>query len=253
MLKRNVCIVLLLVLILANMTACTLYEIYQEEREIQKLPDAIFDENGDIVYNGSVYKEMNIYDTPFKYKSTGKQILKTETWLGIAPVCGWGEEDFGVPVIMVIMSTTLGPFKYLKSDFEFPDYLTTECSGIFVNDDYASDYGVDIFANIEKSPLFLKDILLTVDNVEVNDIYREYTYYSYINVHFTDYQTIFFCADLYIYNDKAYVVIVEKHIEETYEHVSSVYKFNDEYQELFINAIKQNSYKNSKDGTVTYN
>lgn len=244
MLKRIISIILLLLIVLVSTTGCFLYEMYKSNQELKKLPELEYDENRNVIYNGSVYER--IYRgslTPYSFKGPYHTIARAEYWGIQHSVLAFGIEDFGEHIYIDNFSFLAGGSEFLKSGFEFPDYLNIQVSGIFIDSEYGAIHGVDVFVDVDEKPLFLKDVLTSTDIT----LAGEQTL-AYMDVYFTDYQTIYLrSARLYIINDEVYVGIYgytrDKYNNDTntiiYTPQDQHFKVNDEYQELFKNAIKE--------------
>jgi hypothetical protein len=242
MLKRIISIILLLLIVLLSTTGCFLYEIYQSSQELKQLPQLEYDENRNVIYNDSVYEEIHPNMLPYGFKGPYHDIARGEYWGIPYSIQAVGIEDFGEYIYIDNLALFWGGSGYLKSGFEFPDYLNTQVSGIFINSEYGTFYGVDVFADVDENPLFLKDVLVSTDIA-----LTEQQNLAYMNVHFTDYQTIYLSgASLYIWNDEVYVEIQEWIRDKDNDTNTFIYtlqrflfKVNDEYQELFKNAIAE--------------
>ena len=242
MLKRIISIILLLLIVLVSTTGCFLYEMYKSNQELKQLPELEYDENRNVIYNGCVYEEINSDTLLYSFKGPFHDIARAEYWGMQHSVRAVGIEDFGEHIYIDNFDGFWGGSGYLKSGFEFPDFLSIQVSGIFIESEYGAIYGVDVFADIDEKPLFLKDVLTSTDIT----LAGEQTL-AYMDVHFTDYQTIYLrSARLYIINDEVYVRIYgytrdrnnDKNIM-IYIPQDHIFKVNDEYQELFKNAIKE--------------
>ena len=197
--KQKVALILLITYVLSCFTSCIIYETCDEIQRIKSLPHVVYDDNSNILYNGSTYIASHNPINPFGFKSEGYPIAQTEYWGLPDAVMAYGIEDFG-EYVYLDLSGFAGQDVYYKSDFEFPDYLAMKCSGIYLSLDCSQIKGEKIIDLSNNDNLYLKDIL-----IESNlDNYDHTNWKAYVKVHFADYQTIYLDrASLYLYEGTA--------------------------------------------------
>ena len=215
-------------------SSCSISDYFQEIQNLKELPKVEHDNNNNLMLNGNIYINPNGQDSIFDVVPEKRYtIAHIQSNISVNAVYGYGIEDFDEYICLEIYSILpMSKNLFWKSDFEFPNHMTSTCSKIYFGSYYKhSDSDIEVMSFEECNNLSLEDIMTEVYEL---DPYREAK--GYIHIFFVDYQTIYLRgATLYQYNNELYV-----RIDLTVN--GKTYKINDEYQKLFINAIKQNSY-----------
>lgn len=204
-------------------------------QEIKKLPYLEYDNDGNVVYSGKIYKEDNVSAyAPYEFLiSKCQPIAQEEYWGFPTEVLGCGKEDFGEYVYISVCPSEPGGREYLKSDFIFPNYLTAEVREIYISNDIATTQYNILEDVLQDNNITLNDLVVPIGD-SINKRVD-----AYLDIYFSDYQTIYLCAvGVYIYNDNIYLKISD------YKDYSDgapliTYIVKDEYQELFKNAMEQ--------------
>ena len=241
---KKICLILLIVttiLVLTSCVGCEFIEVIrndiQRQHQISKLPDIEYDNEGNIVYNGCIYRRSEYFwYTSYSFSlGKSKYIAKTKSDLiyPYAPVVAEGEEDFG-EYVYLRFTPWYTELEYIKSDFVFPNHMDIEIDNIYVSKNGRS-YDESILKGENSADLCLNDILTEVDASEVANVKLSEIKARVI---FENYQA--FCLDhisLYMASDAIYLSIGYFDLE--YNVVHGVYIVNDDYQEAFKNAIEQ--------------
>ena len=240
--NRTIAILILILLVLSSCVGCEFYEVIrddiQRQHQISKLPDVEYDDDDNIIYNNCIYRRNdNFLSTNYsfdlgKYEYVAKS--KGDLIYPYAPVIARGVEDFGEYVYMC-HTPFIMTLEYIQSDFVFPDHLNLKIDDVYIERD-SDFYNKSILNGESYNNLCLNDILIEVDSMEIANetLLKELR----VNVNFADYQS--FCLRrifLYMIDDVVYVDI--GYFDPEYNVVHGVYRVNDEYQELFKNAIAE--------------
>ena len=232
MTKRIIVFFLLLGYVLVYFTGCGfIYDLYTSQQEIKKLPELEFNEDGDVVYNGCIYKEFWIYGTTFYFKN-GDAIAQKEYWGTRISVDGYGMQDFN-EYVYISPGESWGQRDYLKVGFEFPDYLDVKWDSIHIS--YVQGYseGITVDNFFDTNELSLRDI-----STEVNyeNFYDEIEENWCMDIQLTEYESLYL-RNLFLYRrgGKLYLSVE-----------NGIYLINDEYQVYFENAIKELENQNLK-------
>lgn len=240
--KRNIAILILIFLVLFSCVGCEFYEVIcddiQRQHQISKLPDIDYDNEGNIVYNGCIYRYSEYFwSTSYSFAlGEYEYVAKTKSDLiyPYAPVIAEGVEDFGEHVYIHFTPWYMEQ-EYIKSDFVFPNHMDIEIDDIYMTKS-GNSYDKRVLNNENDAKLCLNDILTEVDSSEIANetLLKELR----VNVNFADYQS--FCLRriyLYVINDVVYVSI--GYFDSEGNIVHGVYRVNNEYQELFMNTIAE--------------
>jgi hypothetical protein len=227
----------LLFAIVFSCVGCIFFDIYREQQEIEKLPYLEYDGEGNIIYNEGIYRLENVeFYSPYGFLSSKFQPIAQEEYWGVpGAVFACGKEDFGEHVYISVFHSDPGGREYLKSDFVFPNYMTETFSKILIRRNPSSTKTIDLSKYLTGNHLTLGDLITPCDMYfQQNTIAH-----LYLDVYFTNYQTIYLsCAHVFIYNEQVYVRIADY---KNYSNGASLntYRVNDQYQELFKNAIAE--------------
>jgi len=239
--KRAIAILILIFLILFSCVGCEFYKVIsddiQRQHQISKLPDIDYDNEGNIVYNGCIYR----YSEYFWYTSysfaLGKSeyVAKTKSDLiyPYAPVVAAGGEDFGEHVYIHFTPWYMEQ-EYIKSDFVFPNHMDIEIDDIYMTKS-GNSYDKSVLSGENDANLYLNDILTEVDSLEIANIKLSEIK---ARVVFENYQA--FCLDnigVYVVNDVIYLTI--GYFDSEYNVVQGVYRVNNEYQKRFKNTVAE--------------
>ena len=231
MTEKIISLVLLVIIIIFSCSGCSLYNYYQQIQELKELPQVEHDESGNLILNGNTYIDPNGRDSIFDVVPEKRQIIAhIQTEFSANAVYGYGIEDFNEYICLEIYSALpMSRNVFWKSDFEFPKHMTSACSKIYLGSYFEhADSDIEVMSFKEGDNVSLEDIMVEVDELNPS---REKK--GYIHIFFVGYQTIYLRgATLYQYNNELYI-----RIDLTVN--GKAYKINNEYQELFKNAIEQ--------------
>ena len=231
MIEKIISLVLLVAIIVFSCSGCSLYNYYQQTQDLKKLPQVERDESGNLILNGNSYIAPNGRDSIFDVIPEKRQtIAHIQTEFSANAVYGYGIEDFNEYICLEMYSALPNSRNvFWKSDFEFPNYMTSICSKIYLGSYYEhSNSDIEVMSYEEGNNLSLEDIMTEVYEL---DPFLEVK--GYIHIFFIDYQTIYLRgATLYQCNNELYVCF-----DLTVN--GKMYKVNDEYQEVFKNAIAE--------------
>lgn len=239
--KHNIAILILIFLVLFSCVGCefckVIYDDIQEQHQISKLPDIEYDNEGNIVYNGCIYRRSDYFwFTSYSFAlGEYEYVAKTKSDLiyPYAPVMAMGIEDFGEHVYIHFIPWYTDQ-EYIKSDFVFPNHMDIEIDNIYVSKNGRS-YDESIRNSENSEDLCLNDILTEVDSSEIANVKPSEIK---VRVIFENYQA--FCLDhisLYMANDAIYLSI--GYFDSEGNVVHGVYRVNNEYQKLFMNTIAE--------------
>ena len=211
------------------------------------LPKAVFDEDGNILYNGKVYlsessigRPMFLHLYPLAFKNHTLIMRKTIPQGFQVPVYGYGLEDFGEYVYLFnYASMFYEEGNYLKEDFVLPDYWILTIQSIsFTDFEIRSSSFIPHEITDKKYDEVLADKVLKItDIVDLNSGLPEAIYCDphnpiaellcFIDIYFNEYQTIYLdSAQVYRYSDNLYLSIGDM-----------IYMIKSEYVALFENAL----------------
>ena len=200
------------------------------------LPKAVFDEDGNILYNGNVYLYNKYYSEVSLggyYLKSPHQILRTTNDNGFAvPICGYGIEDYGEYVcIYVPNSYSDGGAYYFKEGFEFPDVwnlsiISLEFDPIEKNADSFVLENLFGEQSVSLNDFVDKTIVLPPEVYDFKNPSPDFKPICPIYIYFREHQTIYIRGYLYCYKSEPYLTIF-----------GNFCKIKAEYVEIFENAL----------------